>query len=152
MRGSPKAWDPTRSIRDSISMHSSPRCPRVRQEARRKIGPDGSKDHGGIGNIYSEEILFQARIDPAERMDKVAPGELKRLFLEMSKVLRTAIAHGAGVRAAHRANAQRLAATRTQERRPLPPMPVASEDPEGREGRKTAVGFHALFEFERQRS
>jgi predicted ribosome quality control (RQC) complex YloA/Tae2 family protein len=77
-------------------MHSSPRCPRVRQEARRKIGPDGSKDHGGIGNIYSEEILFQARIDPAERMDKVAPGELKRLFLEMSKVLRTAIAHGAG--------------------------------------------------------
>jgi len=50
----------------------------------------------GIGNIYSDEILFQARIDPHERMDQLAPGELKRLFLKMRKVLETAIAHGAG--------------------------------------------------------
>ncbi len=50
----------------------------------------------GIGNIYSDDILFQARINPAERMDKLAPAELKHLFLEMRKVLRTAIAHGAG--------------------------------------------------------
>jgi formamidopyrimidine-DNA glycosylase len=50
----------------------------------------------GIGNIYSDEILFQARIDPAERMDKLAPGKLKQLFLEMRKVLKTAIARGAG--------------------------------------------------------
>ena len=50
----------------------------------------------GIGNIYSDEILFQARINPAERMDKLAPGELKHLFLGMRKVLRTAIARGAG--------------------------------------------------------
>jgi formamidopyrimidine-DNA glycosylase len=50
----------------------------------------------GIGNIYSDEILFQARINPAERMDKLAPSQLKHLFLEMRKVLRTAVAHGAG--------------------------------------------------------
>ena len=50
----------------------------------------------GIGNIYSDEILFQARINPAERMDKLAPRQLKRLFLEMRKVLKTAIAYGAG--------------------------------------------------------
>jgi formamidopyrimidine-DNA glycosylase len=50
----------------------------------------------GIGNIYSDEILFQARINPAERMDKLAPGQLKRLFLEARKVLKTAIARGAG--------------------------------------------------------
>jgi hypothetical protein len=31
----------------------------------------------GVGNIYSDdEILFQARIDPAERIDKLAPSEL----------------------------------------------------------------------------
>jgi formamidopyrimidine-DNA glycosylase len=50
----------------------------------------------GIGNIYSDEILFQALINPAERMDKLAPGQLKRVFMEMHKVLETAIAHGAG--------------------------------------------------------
>jgi formamidopyrimidine-DNA glycosylase len=50
----------------------------------------------GIGNIYSDEILFQARINPAERMDKLIPSQLKHLFLEMRKVLRTAIACGAG--------------------------------------------------------
>jgi len=50
----------------------------------------------GVGNIYSDEILFQARIDPAERIDKLAPSDLKRLFLETRKVLNTAIAHGAG--------------------------------------------------------
>jgi formamidopyrimidine-DNA glycosylase len=50
----------------------------------------------GIGNIYSDDILFQARINPAERMDKLAPSQLKRLFLEMRRVLETAIAKGAG--------------------------------------------------------
>ena len=50
----------------------------------------------GIGNIYSDEILFQARISPDERIDKLAPGELKRLFVEMRKVLDMAIARGAG--------------------------------------------------------
>jgi formamidopyrimidine-DNA glycosylase len=51
----------------------------------------------GIGNIYSDEILFQARINPAERMDKLAPTQLKHLFLEM------------------------------QERRALPPLPSGPE-------------------------
>jgi len=50
----------------------------------------------GIGNIYSDEILFQARINPAERMDNLAPNQLKRLFLEMREVLKTAIVRGAG--------------------------------------------------------
>jgi formamidopyrimidine-DNA glycosylase len=50
----------------------------------------------GIGNIYSDDILFQARINPAERMDKLSPSQLKRLFLEMREVLKTAIARGAG--------------------------------------------------------
>jgi formamidopyrimidine-DNA glycosylase len=50
----------------------------------------------GIGNIYSDEILFQARIDPAARADTLSPTELKRLFQEIRKVLKTAIDHGAG--------------------------------------------------------
>ena len=50
----------------------------------------------GIGNIYSDEILFQARINPAERMDRLAPGALKRLYLQMRDVLKTAVGRGAG--------------------------------------------------------
>jgi len=50
----------------------------------------------GIGNIYSDEILFQARINPAERMDGLAPAVLKRLYLQMRDVLKTAVARGAG--------------------------------------------------------
>ncbi|MGZ5148432.1 MAG: hypothetical protein ACXWI6_00225 [Burkholderiales bacterium] len=50
----------------------------------------------GIGNIYSDEILFQARIDPDKRMDKLALAQLERLFLKMREVLKTAIARGAG--------------------------------------------------------
>ena len=50
----------------------------------------------GIGNVFSDEILFQARINPAARMGELAPKELERLFSEINKVLRTAIAHGAG--------------------------------------------------------
>lgn len=31
----------------------------------------------GIGNIYSDEILFQARIHPAARVDRLTPGQLR---------------------------------------------------------------------------
>jgi formamidopyrimidine-DNA glycosylase len=50
----------------------------------------------GIGNIYSDEILFQARINPAARMGQLAPNELKKLFLNMREVLKRAVTHGAG--------------------------------------------------------
>jgi len=50
----------------------------------------------GIGNIYSDEILFQARINPAARMDMLTPNQLKQLFLTVREVLKMAITHGAG--------------------------------------------------------
>lgn len=50
----------------------------------------------GIGNIYSDDILFQAKINPAARVGKLAPSELGRLFRQMRKVLKTAISRGAG--------------------------------------------------------
>lgn len=53
----------------------------------------------GIGNIYSDEILFQARIDPVTHMDALTPSEVKELFLQMRNVLKTAVAHGAGAEA-----------------------------------------------------
>jgi formamidopyrimidine-DNA glycosylase len=50
----------------------------------------------GIGNIYSDDILLQARINPTAPIDKLTPSELKRLFWQIRKVLETAIAAGAG--------------------------------------------------------
>lgn len=50
----------------------------------------------GIGNIYSDEILFQARITPTTSIAKLSPAQPKHLFLETRKVLETAVACGAG--------------------------------------------------------
>jgi formamidopyrimidine-DNA glycosylase len=49
----------------------------------------------GVGNIYSDEILFQAGVHPrtgVERLDDVA---LEKLFRETRRVLKTAIERGA---------------------------------------------------------
>lgn len=45
----------------------------------------------GIGNIYSDEILFQGRIDPAARVSDLDRDERRRLYREMRKVLEKAI-------------------------------------------------------------
>jgi len=45
----------------------------------------------GIGNIYSDEILFQAGVHPTTKINKLKKKMLKKLFEEMKKVLQTAI-------------------------------------------------------------
>ncbi len=50
----------------------------------------------GIGNNFSDDILFQARINPSVRMDELSASALERLFLTMRKVLEAAIVSGAG--------------------------------------------------------
>jgi len=50
----------------------------------------------GIGNIYSDEILFQARIHPRARCDRLSVGARQRVFEQIKQVLETAIARGAG--------------------------------------------------------
>ncbi|MGD2075820.1 MAG: DNA-formamidopyrimidine glycosylase family protein [Gammaproteobacteria bacterium] len=46
----------------------------------------------GIGNVYSDEILFQARIHPRTLVSRLDGGALKRLHATLRKVLETAIA------------------------------------------------------------
>jgi formamidopyrimidine-DNA glycosylase len=41
----------------------------------------------GIGNIYSDEIRLQARIDPTTRINELSPARLKHLFEVMRTVL-----------------------------------------------------------------
>lgn len=47
----------------------------------------------GIGNIYSDEIAFQARLHPFRPTDEVSAPEARRLALAIPEVLEDAIAH-----------------------------------------------------------
>ncbi len=49
----------------------------------------------GIGNIYSDEILFQAGIHPKTKTGQVDKQSLQTLFKEINNVLSTAIEHRA---------------------------------------------------------
>lgn len=45
----------------------------------------------GIGNVYSDEILFQAQIHPKVRVDSLPDEALQRLFAARETVLKTAV-------------------------------------------------------------
>lgn len=45
----------------------------------------------GIGNIYSDELLFEARIHPFKDVSKLSEKELKNIYQAMKKILRRAI-------------------------------------------------------------
>lgn len=48
----------------------------------------------GIGNVYSDEILFQAGVHPAARIDDLSQDTLRTLFRKMNHVLRHAAQKG----------------------------------------------------------
>jgi len=45
----------------------------------------------GIGNIYSDEILFEAQIHPFRKIPKLSETELKKIYQAMRKILKKAI-------------------------------------------------------------
>ena len=45
----------------------------------------------GIGNIYSDEILWEARINPFRDVSRLKEKELKKIFQEIKKILKKAI-------------------------------------------------------------
>lgn len=45
----------------------------------------------GIGNVYSDEIIFQAGVHPRTKVSQLGEGILERVHREMGKVLRAAI-------------------------------------------------------------
>ena len=48
----------------------------------------------GIGNIYADESLHRAGINPLRRLDTLTPAEIRRLHAALRAVLREAIARG----------------------------------------------------------
>ena len=49
----------------------------------------------GIGNVYSDEILFQAGIHPASLLNKLKKADIKNLYKKMNTVLKKAISANA---------------------------------------------------------
>src|SRR3989344_6609198 len=47
----------------------------------------------GMGNIYAQEILYHARIDPRRKIENLSEMEVKKLYLQMKKVLQSAVVH-----------------------------------------------------------
>ncbi|HUZ75928.1 MAG TPA: DNA-formamidopyrimidine glycosylase family protein [Stellaceae bacterium] len=50
----------------------------------------------GIGNIYADEILFQAGIYPGAKADTLERAQIAQIFTKLKHVLKTAVDRGAG--------------------------------------------------------
>jgi formamidopyrimidine-DNA glycosylase len=48
----------------------------------------------GVGNIYADESLFAAKINPARPSGKIKPTEAKALYTNLQRILKEAIRHG----------------------------------------------------------
>jgi formamidopyrimidine-DNA glycosylase len=49
----------------------------------------------GVGNEFSDEILFQSQVDPRSACNKLSDGLLKDIFHNMKKILKEAVGHNA---------------------------------------------------------
>lgn len=49
----------------------------------------------GIGNIYTDEVLFHARIAPQHKLEELDAAALKRLYSQLHRVIDSAIRHNA---------------------------------------------------------
>ena len=83
-----------RSIRGLILRHSNGRS-RAASAMVKSLLMDQAVI-AGIGNIYSDEILFQAGVHPRARSDRLSADAKKRLFSCLKEVLQTAVDAGAG--------------------------------------------------------
>ena len=61
------------------------------RQAVKKVLMDQRK-LAGVGNIYANEALFRAGVDPSRRVDRLRPAETARLFVAVRQVLADAVA------------------------------------------------------------
>jgi formamidopyrimidine-DNA glycosylase len=82
----PEPFDPTftaREFRTVLARRSAPIKPVLLQQ----------DVIAGVGNIYADESLFEARIDPHRPANSLTLPEVKRLQAAISRILKRAIAH-----------------------------------------------------------
>jgi formamidopyrimidine-DNA glycosylase len=68
----------------------------IEESAARQIKPllMDQKKIAGVGNIYADEILFEAKVRPDRRASTLGEEEIKRIHRETRRVLRRAIRTG----------------------------------------------------------
>ena len=81
----------------------------------------------GIGNEYSDEILFHARLHPETRTNALKPDEISGLYRAMRYVLRTAIERGAGMEGFEKRMPADFLLSRRREGAPCPVCGTAVE-------------------------
>ncbi len=74
-----------------ISLENFKNLLRKRPNAKIKPLLMDQKLIAGIGNIYSDEILFAARVSPLRRVKTLTPKETKMIWLSLRKILQAAI-------------------------------------------------------------
>jgi formamidopyrimidine-DNA glycosylase len=67
-----------------------------------KVALMDQKVIAGLGNIYADEALFDARIHPTRISGELSPSEIQTLSMSISSVLRSAIEHGGTTFGRHR--------------------------------------------------
>ena len=84
----------------------------------------------GVGNIYADEILFQARLHPQTAVDALSENRRGDLFRALKGVLATAVERGAGAEQLLDAAAGRFPAAGAPQGRPLPALRPRDRDPQ----------------------
>jgi len=76
---------------DAINISKKEFMKRIKNAKMIKSGLMDQKSIAGIGNIYADEILFQSKIHPKTKADKLDDRALEKLYENIQKVLKTAI-------------------------------------------------------------
>jgi formamidopyrimidine-DNA glycosylase len=66
------------------------RCIKGSSQAIKKVLMD-QRRLAGVGNIYAQEALFGARLDPSRPADRLGPADIERLHTALQAVLRASI-------------------------------------------------------------
>jgi len=47
----------------------------------------------GVGNIYAQEVLYRAKVNPSRKIGSIPPVKMERIYVQLRKVLNSAIKH-----------------------------------------------------------
>lgn len=79
---------------DALDISSDEFCSRIAEKHTSiKAALMDQSTLAGIGNVYSDEILFQAGLHPESRADELSDKQLKNVHRTMHRVLNVAIRH-----------------------------------------------------------
>lgn len=64
-----------------------------RKKANIKVILMDQKFLAGVGNIYAQEVLYKANINPTRKIESLSPAEIKKLHQKLRELLHLAVKH-----------------------------------------------------------